>query len=98
MKSKNWIRLAAVTILILGQVTVVSADSIWARKGTSARELYADDVAARIGDILTINISEASNAKNVVERDLSNKTVKSATFDGDLDSLVPEVDPDTDVS
>lgn len=85
MKSCNWIRLTAVAAVILGQVTAVSAGSIWAKKGTAAKELYADDVAGKIGDILTINISEASNAKNVVERDLSNQTVKSATFDGDLD-------------
>ena len=60
------------------------AGSIWAKKGIASSELYADDVAGKIGDILTINISEASNAKNIVERDLSKSTARSASFDGEL--------------
>jgi flagellar L-ring protein precursor FlgH len=89
MKSNKWIRVIAVALLILGQVSVVSAGSIWAKKGVSARDGYADDVAAKIGDVLTIKISEASNANNKVERDLSKKTAKSAEFDGNLGIVTP---------
>ena len=84
MKSYKRICWASVVLLILGQVTVVSAGSIWAKKGITAGELYADDVAAKIGDILTIKISETSSADNKVERDLSKTTAKSASFDGEL--------------
>ena len=84
MKSYKRICSASVVLLILGQVTVASAGSIWAKKGITASELYADDVAGTIGDILTIQISETSTADNKVERDLSKTTAKSASFDGDL--------------
>ncbi len=84
MKSNKWIRVIAVTLLILGQTSVVSAGSIWAKKGATAKAGYADDVAGRIGDVLTINISEASNANNKVERDLNKQTDKSVSFNGDL--------------
>jgi flagellar L-ring protein precursor FlgH len=84
MKSKPWKYVTVVTLMILGQISVVSAGSIWAKRGATARDGYADDVAAKIGDVLTINISETSNANNKVERDLNKETSKSSTFDGNL--------------
>lgn len=84
MKSCKWSRLTVVALVILGQVTVASAGSIWAKKGKIGREQYADDVAGKIGDILTIKISEISTADNKVERDLSKATSKSSSFDGEL--------------
>lgn len=84
MKSCKWILLLGVTVVVLGQVPVVSADSIWAKKSKTARDLYADDVAGQIGDILTIKISETSSADNKVERDLSKTTAKASSFDGEL--------------
>jgi flagellar L-ring protein precursor FlgH len=84
MKCCKWSRLALVALVILGQVTVASAGSIWAKKGGSGRGPNADDVAGAIGDILTIQIAEISSADNKVERDLSKQTAKSANFDGEL--------------
>jgi flagellar L-ring protein precursor FlgH len=84
MKCCKWSRLALVALVILGQVTVASAGSIWAKKGGAARGANADDVAGEIGDILTIQIAEISSADNKVERDLSKSTAKSANFDGEL--------------
>jgi flagellar L-ring protein precursor FlgH len=84
MKCCKWSRLAFVALVILGQVTVASAGSIWAKKGGSGRGPNADDVAGAIGDILTIQIAEISSADNKVERDLSKQTAKSANFDGEL--------------
>ncbi|MCP4450897.1 MAG: flagellar basal body L-ring protein FlgH [Planctomycetes bacterium] len=84
MRSNKWIRVVAVPLLMLGQASVVFAGSIWAQKGINARDGYADDVAAKIGDVLTIKISETSNANNKVERDLSKSTDKAAAFDGNL--------------
>ncbi len=84
MKSNRWIRVIAVALVVLGQTSVVYAGSIWAKKGPTVKAGYTDDVAGQIGDVLTINISEASSAKNKVERDLSKETSKSASFNGDL--------------
>jgi len=84
MKLHKWICVAAVALWILGPLSVVSADSIWAKRGKAGKELYADDVAGKIGDILTIKISEVSSADNKVERDLSKTTAKASSFDGEL--------------
>lgn len=46
------------------------------------KQLYADDVAREIGDILTITISEDSTVDAEIERTLEKKTKRSATFDG----------------
>ena len=80
----KWSGLALVVLVIMGQVTVASAGSIWAKKTGTDRAAYADDVAGEIGDILTIQIAEISSADNKVERDLSKSTAKAANFDGEL--------------
>ncbi|MBA7646271.1 Flagellar L-ring protein [subsurface metagenome] len=74
------------------------AGSIWARRDESMRDLYADDVARRIGDVLTIRISEASKVDNKAKRDLKKETDRSITFGGGpnfpskgtFDRLLPE--------
>ena len=38
--------------------------SIWAKRPTDMRRPYADDVARRIGDILTVMITEDSKVDN----------------------------------
>jgi len=60
------------------------AGSIWARREKNMRDLYADDVARNIGDILTIKISEDSKVDNKAKRDLKKEVDKSTTFDGEL--------------
>ncbi len=60
------------------------ADSIWAKRASDMRSLYADDVARNIGDILTVKISEASKIDNKAKRDLKKETDKSTTFNGEL--------------
>lgn len=60
------------------------ADSIWARRNKNMRELYTDDVARSIGDLLTILISEDSKVDNKAKRDLKKETDKSTSFDGEL--------------
>ena len=84
MKFYKWIGLPTVMLLVLGFGSVTSAGSIWAKKSSATKELYADDVAGKIGDILTIKIVESSNANNTVERDLNKQTSKSSSFDGEL--------------
>ncbi len=74
------------------------AGSIWARRDKNMRDLYADDVARRIGDVLTIRISEASKVDNKAKRDLKKEIDRSTTFGGGpnftskgtFDRLLPE--------
>ena len=40
------------------------AGSIWAKRNKNMKALYADDVARRIGDILTIKVTENSTVDN----------------------------------
>jgi flagellar L-ring protein precursor FlgH len=75
------------TIFLLCTVLPVAdlqADSIWAKRNKNTRELYTDDVARSIGDILTIVVSEASKVDNKAKRDLKKETDKSTSFDGEL--------------
>jgi len=51
------------------------------------KDLYADDVARQIGDVLTINISENSTVDNKAKRDLKKETDRSTTFNGELGNL-----------
>ncbi|MCF7972290.1 MAG: flagellar basal body L-ring protein FlgH [Phycisphaerae bacterium] len=92
MKSNYWIRLTVMFVLVLSPVSVVSAGSIWAKKGDTSVAQYTDDVASKIGDILTIKISEASAVNNKVQRDLKKETTKSNTFNGDLDIVTDNHD------
>ena len=77
------------TVLVLVSVVFVlcsaacsQAGSIWAKRGKNMRDLYADDVARQIGDVLTISISEASKVDNKAKRDLKKETDRSTTFGG----------------
>ena len=74
------------------------AGSIWAKRDKNMKELYADDVARQIGDILTIKITEDSKVDNKAKRDMKKETDRSTTFSGGpnftskgtLDRLLPE--------
>ncbi|MHC4460053.1 MAG: flagellar basal body L-ring protein FlgH [Planctomycetota bacterium] len=69
-------------LIVLCSVACSQADSIWARRDKNIRALYADDVARKIGDVLTIKISEASKVDNKAKRDLKKETDRSTTFGG----------------
>ena len=71
----------------------LQADSIWARRDQNKKDLYADDKARHIGDVLTINISEESTIDNKAKRTLSKETTRDADFDGQvgLEHILPEV-------
>ncbi|MHC4543201.1 MAG: flagellar basal body L-ring protein FlgH [Planctomycetota bacterium] len=71
----------------------LQADSIWSKRGKDMRDLYTDDVARNIGDILTIKISENSKVDNKAKRDLKKETDKSTTFNGELgiDHILPSI-------
>lgn len=71
----------------------LQADSIWRKRGKDMRDLYTDDVARNIGDILTIKISELSKVDNKAKRDLKKETDKSTSFNGELgiDHILPSI-------
>ncbi len=80
-------------VLMLLPATCLQAGSIWAKRDKNMKDLYADDVARQIGDILTIKISESSKVDNKAKRDLKKETDRSTTFDGELgiDHILPSI-------
>ena len=65
-------------------IPAAQAGSLWAKKSRAQKELYADDVARKIGDVLTIKITEDTKVDNKTKRDLKKETARSSDFDGDL--------------
>ena len=92
MNNSMMLMLAAV-ILAGSTAATVEAGSIWAKRDSNMRTLYADDVARNIGDVLTIKIVEDSKVDNKAKRDLQKETARSSSFDGDLniDHVLPSV-------
>jgi flagellar L-ring protein precursor FlgH len=62
----------------------LQAGSIWAKRSKTLQNLYVDDVARHIGDVLTIKISEGSKQDNTAQRDLQKQNNMSSNFDGKL--------------
>ncbi len=92
MKIKVSILIVSMVVL-LSSVNRADAGSIWAKKDTNATDRYSDDVARKIGDILTITIREVSDMTNTSEREMSKITSRNQQFDGKLqvDHIVPNV-------
>ena len=87
-----------VTVIILAPLVLFSADcshagSIWAKRDSNMKTLYADDVARNIGDVLTIKIIEDSKVDNKAKRDLQKETDRSSSFNGELniDHVLPSI-------
>ncbi len=78
--------IALMTICLLWPSTAVQAGSIWAKRGATLPAPYTDDVARRIGDVLTIKITEGSKVDNKSKRDLQKQTALSGDFAGELGS------------
>jgi len=75
--------------LLLCVAACSQAGSIWAKRDKNMKDLYADDVAHKIGDVLTIKITEDSKIDNKAKRDLKKETDKSSNFDGELGITTP---------
>ncbi len=82
--NQRTILITLAAICLLGQGTVLQAGSIWAKRGATVPAPYTDDVARRIGDVLTIKITEGSKVDNKSKRDLQKQTALSSDFNGDL--------------
>lgn len=87
--SNKTISILALALFLLCSAGRLQANSIWAKRGANMRDLYTDDVARQIGDILTIEISESSKVDNKAKRDLKKETSRSTSFDGELGITTP---------
>ena len=92
MNNKTVIVLSLMFFL-LWSASCSQAGSIWAKRDKNMGDLYADDVAHNIGDILTIKITEDSKVDNKAKRDLKKEVDKSTTFNGELniDHILPSI-------
>ncbi len=83
--------MAMATIGLLWPSNALQAGSIWAKRGATLPAPYTDDVARRIGDVLTIRVTEGSKVDNKAKRDLQKQTKLSSDFNGELGfAKVPE--------
>ncbi len=82
--NKKFISTGILITILLGVHTSAVADSIWAKKNANVKNGYSDDVARKIGDILTITIYERSDASSSAERDMSKVTNRDQQFDGKI--------------
>jgi flagellar L-ring protein precursor FlgH len=67
-------------MILAGDAT---AGSIYAKKNQMAKGVFSDDKAGKVGDVLTIVISENTKIDNKVKRDLSKTTSNDLNFNGD---------------
>lgn len=81
---KSSIYFCTIILTVLSLISPVYGGSIWARKDTNAKERYSDDVARKIGDVLTIKVSEVSDITNTTKREMSKVTERDQQFDGDV--------------
>jgi flagellar L-ring protein FlgH len=77
----------AVLFSALFAVSLANAGSIWAKRDKNVRNIYADDTARSIGDVLTIKIVEESKVDNKAKRDLQKDATKSNTWNGEIGNL-----------
>ena len=74
-------------------VNCLQADSIWSKRDQNKKDLYADDKARHIGDVLTITIREESTIDNKATRTLSKETTRDQNFNGQvgIEHILPEI-------
>ena len=73
-----------VIAVLLTAVSQLYAGSIWAKRNSNLRQPYTDEIARKVGDILTIKIAEIGSIINKVDSDQWKKTSSDITFDGNL--------------
>ena len=81
-KTKVILFIALILLVCWSQVAV--AGSIWGKRNKNMKNLYSDDVAHSVGDILTIKIIEESTVDNKAKRDMEKSDARSTTFNGEL--------------
>jgi flagellar L-ring protein precursor FlgH len=78
-RGKGILAVCVVGMILTGYA---AAGSIYAKKNQTAKGVFSDDKAGRVGDVLTIIISENTKIDNKVKRDLSKETSNSLNFNG----------------
>lgn len=91
MKRKQKIIYIAI-VFVLSLTSFIHADSIWSKRNKNLKDLYADDKARHIGDILTILITEDSTVDNKLKRTLQKTTARESVFDGNIDIKYPALE------
>lgn len=81
------------TLFVFCDVDGLQADSIWAKRDQNKKDLYADDKARHIGDVLTITISEESTIDKKATTTLSKETTRDQNFNGQvgIEHIIPEL-------
>jgi len=92
MRNRVFMALVAACFLLC-EGSRALGESIWAKRDKNMRSMYVDDVARQIGDILTVEITEASKVDNKAKRDLQKTVDRSTSFDGELgiDHVLPSI-------
>lgn len=92
MNRKKTAMLTLLVFTLVINVQFAGAGSIFAKKSSNMKGMYDDDTARKVGDILTILISENTEIENKLKRKLEKSTSRSAAWDGKLGidhSLIP---------
>ena len=84
-KTKTARAFPAIVLLLLLAASACWAGSIYRRVKGGARPLTADPVARRVGDLLTIVVSERSVIENDSERKLDKSDSRKHSMEGTLD-------------
>lgn len=92
MNRKRTVVIIIFVLTVIVNVQFVGAGSIFAKRDKNAKDITGDDTAKKVGDILTIVISEVTEIENKLKRKLEKSTSHSAAWDGKLGikhSLIP---------
>jgi flagellar L-ring protein FlgH len=81
---KNVVALLVLAVVTTGQAC--QADSLWQRRSPQRASLFEDVKARRVGDLLTIVISESTEVRNSEDNSMSKQTSAGGTFDLDTQS------------
>ncbi|MBN1796310.1 MAG: flagellar basal body L-ring protein FlgH [Sedimentisphaerales bacterium] len=89
LRTKNLVLM----LTLISLAVTARGGSIWAQRNKKMKDVYADDVARNIGDVLTIKIVEDSTIDNKATRTLEKKTKRNAQFSGEigLDHIIPSL-------
>lgn len=90
----NWKKYAIILFVLAASLNIqqAAAGSLYAKRSKSLNSPYVDDTARKVGDILTILISEVTEIENKLKRKLEKSTTRDAAWDGKLGidhSLIP---------
>ncbi len=82
----KWKRISMLSVIVaLVCGSALQAGSIWLRSSRRTRELFTDDIARDVGDILTIIVNEKSKIETATNRGMDKSTARSGETSGSID-------------